>query len=216
MKLTALVRSLVLGAALSAGGLFANTVTLTSTGFNGGLNGGEFKAVTSQDGTFITFCIEKTVTVSLGSSYSYTISPVAQSGGLDTHSAGPGDPISAGTAWLYEQLRAGTLISAAGPGLYAAAHNFNAGQLQKAFWDLEDEAADVGNFYVALAVSHFASLSQNAYADAGPGSRVQAMNIWTSSHGDVQSQLILVPDSGITVALLGLGLLSLAALRRKL
>ena len=43
------------------------------------------------------------------------------------------------------------------------------------------------------------------------------MNIWDArTQADVQSQLVFVPDSGMTAALLALGVLSLLAFRRKL
>lgn len=232
MKITALIRTLSLGAALSAGSLFANVVKLVDTANDGELNGGEFFATTSVDSSFATtgdnksfytFCLEKTVTVSLGTTYTYTIASSAYSGGTDTHSPGAGDPLSAGSAWLYQQFYFGTLVDTDGVGTYfdagihsgLAARDYNAGVLQKAFWALEDEAADAGNYYVALAVAHFGSAAA-AYADASPTSKVKVMNLWTVTGGDVQSQLVYVPDSGMTVALLGLGLLSLAAFRRKL
>lgn len=225
MKINALIRTLLLGAVLSTGSLFANTVVLDNTDNDGNINGGEFLATLSNGRTFYTFCIEAGISVSLGTTYNYTIDSSAYSGGGDIHSPGVGDPISKGTAWLYEKFYFGTLIDTDGVGTYfdagihsgLAARDYNAGVLQKAFWDLEDEGADVGNYYVNLAVTHFAGLGQDAYSDVGPGSKVAAMNLWTLTTGaDVQSQLIYVPDSGMTVALLGLGLLSLAAFRRKL
>ncbi len=224
MKINTLIRTLLLGAAFSVGSLSANTVVLSDTTNDGDLNGGEFLASPSGSGSFLTFCIEAGIHVSLGTTYNYTISPSAFSGGPDSHSVGAGDPISAGTAWLYEQFYFGTLVDTDGVGTYfdagthggLAARDYNAGVLQKAIWDLEDEAGDSGNYYVNLAITHFGS-SAAARADAGPGSKVMAMNLWTIPDGaDVQSQLIYVPDGGMTVALLGLGLLGLGALRRKL
>jgi len=226
MKFNTLTRSLFLGAALSTSSLFANQVWLENTDNDGNLTGGEFIAHTDTGSSFLTFCIEHGVDVYIGSWYDYTISDSASSGGPDTHSAGAGDPISKGTAWLYEQFYFGTLVDTDGVGSYfdagthgaLTARDYNAGQLQNAFWMLEDEiAVDGSNYYVNLATTHFTGLGQDAFSDAGPGSRVKAMNLTVIGTGvDAQSQLVFVPDSGMTVALLGLGLLSLAAFRRKL
>lgn len=225
MKINVIARSLLVGAALSTGSLFANIVKLADTANDGNLNGGEFLATASLDNSFattgdnwsfLTFCLEQTINVSMGVTYTYTIDASAFSGGVDTISPGAGDPISAGTAWLYEQFYLGTLVAPNGAGTYFDANrDFNAGVLQKAFWTLEQESTDAGNLYVAMAVTHFGSAAA-AFADASPTSKVKVMNLWTSTGGDVQSQLVYVPEGGMSVALLGLGLLSLAAFRRKL
>ena len=56
-----------------------------------------------------------------------------------------------------------------------------------------------------------------AFETVGADSKVKVMNLWgINDRKDVQSMLIYVPDSGMTAVLLGLGLLSLAAVRRKL
>lgn len=218
MKLTNLLRVLGLSAALSTSSLFANTVTITDTAFDGGGDGGEFLAVTSANGTFYTFCLENFVHVGLPGTYTYTVSSRAFSGGPDAHDpvgAGPaGDPISAGTAWLYEQFFKGTLIDSDGVGNYSDNRSINAGLLQKAFWTLEDEYNYGSNYYVTLAVNHFGSYAAAA-ATAPASAKVKAMNLWGANGKDVQSQLVYVPDSGMTAALLALGLLSLAAFRRK-
>lgn len=206
MKIKSLLISLALGAGLTASSLFANSVVLTSTGFNGGPGSdlaGEFLATTSDNGSFITFCLEEFVHVDLDKAYSYTLGgPIV----LDQ-----GDTISEGTAWLYESFIKGTLVGYAPDD---ATHNTNAGVLQKAFWTLEDEFDWSPNAYVDLAVAHFGSLAA-AKADY-TGSTVEVMNLWGPEREDVQSVLHLVPDSGVSVALLGLGMLSLAFVRRKL
>jgi hypothetical protein len=219
------LKALILGAAFSAGSLFANTVTMHNTPFDGIVDagGGEYKAVTDNNGTFLTFCLEAQVhvDVNFNTLYSYTISNRAFAGGGDKHDptgpgSGPdGDPISQGTAWLYTQFVKGTLVDSDGVGNYNNEnHDLNAGLLQKAIWALEDENFyTIGtNYYANLALTHggFATYT---------GTDVKVMNLWTISQDhveDVQSMLVYVPDSGMTVALLGLGLLSLAAFRRKL
>jgi hypothetical protein len=221
MKLNTLIRSALIGAALTASSLFANTVVLTSTGFNGNPNAGagEFLAQTSHHGDFLTFCMEYSVQITLGATYSYTIDNVVLN---------QGDALSKGSAHLYVKFLNGTLSGpAAGSGangtylgLTDYRHDVNAGLLQKAFWMLENEIAyDSTNYYIALVEGIFGSQAA-AMKNVGTNSSVKVLNVWgTNARGgqvDKQSQLIMVPDSGMTALLLGLGLLSLAAFRRKL
>jgi hypothetical protein len=201
MKIRSLLASLVIGAGLTASGLFANSVTINPTGYNGGDNsGGEFQATTSDNGSFVTFCVEDAVVVHYGWTYSYTLD-------------GPnillsGSKLTEGTAWLYEAFRAGTLVdgSTNGGGNYLDHHNVNAGLLQQAIWILQGDISG-SNYYTNLVGNN-----KSAYT----GTKVEVMNLWGADHQDVQSQLFLVPDGGATTALLGLGLLSLALFRRKL
>jgi hypothetical protein len=134
----------------------------------------------------------------LGIPFNYTI---------DTTVLNENDNLSRGTAYLYAQFVQGTLAG------YLANHDVNAGLLQKAFWMLEDELTyDNSNPYIALVEGVFGASVKNDYN----GASVKVMNIWNANRVDKQSQLIMVPDSGMTALLLGLGLLSLAAFRRKL
>ncbi len=217
MKLKSILSTALIGAALTASSLLANTVVLTSTGFNGNpyAGAGEFKAVTSDDGTFLTFCLEHSVTIALGTTYSYSIDDAVLS---------QNDRISRATAYLYSHFLKGDLSGPTGNGTYLGgsngAHDIHAGLLQQAFWMLEDEIAyDSNNYYIGLVESYFGSAA-SAKADYNGGG-MKALNIWGALNNrgepaDKQSQLVYVPDSGMTVALLGLGLLGLAALRRKL
>ena len=209
-----LLSTLLIGASLSTASVFANTAKIYDTPYDGDFNGGEFRAETSANGTFYTFCLEKTVHVAFKTTYNYTISGRAFSGGPDLHDAAPGDKLSVGTAYLYEQFFKGTLVDSDGSGNYTDNHDFNAGLLQKAFWILEDESSDNGaNYYVNLVKGLFGNVA--AFNNVS-GSKVKVMNLWEVNTGaDVQSQLVYVPDGGMTAALLGLGVLSLAAFRRK-
>jgi hypothetical protein len=219
MKLTNIIRTLCLGAALSSTALFANTVKMTDTPYDGIVDqgGGEFKAQITGGPTFYTFCLENFIHVSLPGTYEYTISERAFSGGKDFHDiAGnpAGDPLSKGTAYLYEQFFKGTLVGALG-GNYNDDRDYNAGLLQRAIWTLEDEYNYGNNFYLTLVKNMFGNTG--AFETVGADSKVKVMNLWgINDRKDVQSMLIYVPDSGMTAVLLGLGLLSLAAVRRKL
>lgn len=213
------IKSLLSLAALAfaATSAFAGYIKIADTNYDGDINGGEFLATTSVDNnyntlgdnySFLTFCLEKKIHIGTGNKgYTYTISNAAQ---------WQNDVLSIGSAWLYEQFFKGTLGDASGGGAGSyfdpATRDYNAGELQKAFWALENEANYPGNYYVALAQAYFGGTATD---DITSGSRVKVVNVWGPNGEDVQDLLIYVPDSGMTVALLGLGLLSLAAFRRK-
>lgn len=207
------VKSLFAVAALGAASLVnaailpsTGSVVMENTNFDGVTNigGGEFKATVAGFGTFYTFCMEYSEHISLPGTYDYSLSS-----SVDSHV----DNVSKGTAFLYELFVKG--------GLYArtlnAAHDLAAGQLQAAIWLLEDEVASgfkytVGNPFINLVVSQFGSLA-NAKADDNQG-RVQVMNL-TIGQTHYQDVLVYVPDSGATLALLGLGLTGIAIARRR-
>ncbi len=199
----------------------ANVITTTSTGFNGGLNGGEFWSVTDNNGSFLTFCVELNEHFYLGHQYSYKLSDAAIRGGTATS-----DPLSQGSAWLYLQFRSGALDPA-----YSANHNVNAGQLQQAIWALEDEvtyaaAGGAGNTYIAMVESEFGTFA-DAQLDYA-GNQVRVINVYDPNNSDglggvydanlggyLRQDLIgVVPDGGLTAMLLGMGMLSLAWVRR--
>ncbi len=208
MKLNTLIRGLFLTAALSTASLFANSVSVLL------VNGSEIQATTSGNGTFLTFCLEKSVSIyQYPSTYSYTIDPKVQL---------QNDPISAGTVYLYDAFLNGTLTGPNGSNTYVGANASeratDSALLQEAFWMLEGEMAVGSNYYLSIVTGMWGA---GAYADADLSTtQIRVMNIWGADDQgrptDVQSMLIRVPDAGVTVALLGLGLLSLAAFRRKL
>lgn len=222
------ILSILAGAGLVVGSLFADSVQMSNTPNDGDLAGGEFQAVTTKYGTFMTFCLEKNIGISLPGTYQYTVDMRAFSGGADTHdvSGNPaGDNISTGTAWLYAKFHNNQLGSARNGTTYLADWDYNAGELQKAFWMLEDEMTWNGtNYYIQQVLSHFSSnVNSRAAAQANidrDESAVAVMNLWKydtqNNKIDVQSQLIYVPEGGVTAIMLGLSLLGLALLRRKL
>lgn len=207
MKISALVRTLCLGAALSTGSLFANTVYISDpTPMPGNtFNGGEFYVQSTDLGNFYTFCLESNVTIGLPGTYDYTV---------DTMAKNQNDTLSVGSAWLYEKFFKGTLSGPAPASNYSDDAVNNAVLLQRAFWQLEGENSGGFNYYTTLVAAAFGSFA-NAQANITASSKVQVLNL-TKNGVDKQSQLVYVPDTGMTVAVLGLGLLSLAAFRRKL
>ncbi len=160
---------------------------------------------------FETFCLEYTEHFTPGGTYNYTISQAAIHGGISNGS----DPLSLGTAWLYLNFAEGNL----------AGYNFtnganrttNAGQLQDTIWWLEGERPDPGatNPFEQLVISQFGSAT-NAMADNNGTYGVAVLNLYDLNGGLAQDQLVLVPDSGTTAVLLGVGLLGLFLFHRKI
>jgi hypothetical protein len=185
----------------------ALTTTVTFTDGPGSTGGGEFNAVTSGHGSFVTFCLEYQEHIAFGTTFYYEVSQTARYNGNGTL-----DPLSRATAWLYLQFRSGTL------GSYGALYDYtgttsDANDLQRAIWYLEGETAGASspNYYATLALNNAVSANEDNNGFYGVG----VMNLWGNDAGTLarQDQLILipsggstVPDGGATVALLGMGL----------
>ena len=198
----------------------ATTVTFSSPLWRDAtFAGGEFGA--ALDGapspSFYTFCLEKNEAIQLGTPYGYSTGNAAVGGGIG---GGSPDPISEGTAWLFTRFGAGTLanydfdVSSVAARLLRAAA---AVRLQNAIWSLEDEQGpDLGNVFIAAVVAQFGSFAAAQADYAGNG--VAVLNPSLASSG-VQSVLRLttpVPDSGMSLGLLGLGLAAVGVARRKI
>ena len=231
--------SLSILCALTSAGLAATlTINTTPYGNGNGLGGGEY-TITSPTlsnagysslvtsgfalGAIQAFCLEYGENFSPGSSYSYTIGNAATlgSGGA----VGGSDLISNGTAWLYSQFATGTLANYS----YAAVgRSASDSLLQLAFWYLEDETQLISgygsynpntNVFLSAAITQFGSIAA-AKTNAANSFGVVVLNL-TSGNVHNQSQLYYspesntpVPDSGSTLALLGIALLGLMGIRR--
>lgn len=180
-------------------------------------SGGEFIATTSANGTFKTFCIERIEYIGFNTPYNYSISGGAMQGGV---SGGNPDPISFGSAYLYNQFRVGALAG------YSSASSTDQTNLQEAFWMLEGELTYKGsNVYIAAAKLALSKTDAEMIADGGGVYGVKAMNVTTTSGGIAQDQLIWVPgapdqlspvpDGGMTLAMLGMACSSFGLMRRK-
>lgn len=197
----------------------------------GGLQVGPYSAATLQGyapGTFPTFCLERSETLSFGSTYNVAVSQAAKLGGGG--SVGGQDPISKGTAFLITEFAMGTL---AGYDFGNSGVNYNtgtngrlgaAGLLQEAIWYLEDEQNALSlvqgggagtNPFVTIAISQFGGTLAGAKADAGGATGARVLNLTNSLGERRQDLLVVVPEPGtyIAGALLGLPFLA-GAVRR--
>lgn len=202
--------------------------------YSGGLGGGEFTIGQSPWGAnygakaqasflvpnatgFQTFCLEGNESAGYGWSDA-SLSDGAVGGGF---SGGNPDPICLGTAWLYSEFAKGVLV---GYDYTAAGRQASALDLQKTIWWLEGEMADPG----ALNPFRNAVMGLANYTDdAGLNNvyNVLVVNMTSipkpGAAGPAgqpvlkQSMLVMVPDGGMTLALLGGALFGLGVMRRK-
>jgi hypothetical protein len=180
---------------------------------------------------FSTFCLEYSEYLNFSDNYDGTLNLTVMNGGIDNTDPGAGDPLSKGTAWLYQLFATGNLASygyAYGTDPYSSteiANRKSSGDaLQHAIWSLEDEVSGVttgNNQYLAAVVAHFGSLaSAKSAADASFG--VSAINMALASDRSQRQQDVLVylgtpvPDGGATLGMLGAGLVGVGLFRRRM
>lgn len=178
---------------------------------------GNYSSLTKYNGNngyygFATFCVEYNEEFSPGSTYSVTLGPNAMYGSEPPN----GDPISRGTAYLYYLFATGNQTFGYD---WGAGRLNSAGQLQNAIWWLEAEgpggvplAYDSSNPFENLVISTFGSAA-NAMADNDNLYPVEVMVL--GQPGQVQDQLILVPDGGTTLLLLGVACGGIALFKRR-
>jgi len=206
-----LILTCLVAGAMAAQSAFAVSTVKFSDG-PGNTGGGEFNAVTSDHGSFATFCMEYNEHIQMGVTYYYEVSTAAKYNGNGTT-----DPISMATAWLYNEFLNGTLSGYTGD-------TASANKLQRALWYLEGEAGGstqtaANNSFLAAALGALGAIAMN---NANGAYGVHVMNLWSSYNaatgvysGAKQDQLIRVPDGGTTLALLGMsmGLVAFATRR---
>jgi len=175
-----------------------------------------------QPNSFQTFCLEISEPIEADVTYEVTFSDRARAGGVT--GGGPmGDPISVGTAWLYQEFIKGTLEGydyAPGDINPPADHRqLSAGYLQYAIWWLEGEIYfNPDNIFSNAAIDKFGSIA-SAMEDNNGRYNVMIMNNWgwNPDEGDysalIQDTLVFVNPEPATVFLLGLG--GLVLLRRR-
>jgi hypothetical protein len=206
-----------------------DTVILDATSYYPGLGGGEFTATTSENflgnyapsatayGGFETFCLETGVEFSPGTLYYYTLGNVTQPNPGNSQ-AGSGLTLSQGTAYLYYQFGKGLLSDfdyTPGAGRMA-----DDNLLQAAIWALQG-GQSYGGYPTPITDNKFYNDALNALGggvlDPNTNPNVVVLQVWTNPDdtGPAQNQLVLVPDGGLTVSLLGGALIGLQILRRK-
>jgi VPDSG-CTERM motif len=209
----------------------------TSGGQAGGVGGGEFTItgqptltanydpVATLSGGFQTFCLEYNEHVGVPATYNASISGGAISGGIGAVNGT--DLISMGTAYLYSQFAAGTLVGY--DYTVGALRAASAGALQAAFWFLEQEIT-LGDALIAanpflgllgITTSTDADIAAQR-ADSNGAYDVAVLNLGTSPGYPNQDQLVIarpgqsVPDGGTTLLLMGVALGGISMIRRKL
>jgi len=204
--------ALGLSLAISAQAVDGQLTFAAPWGPNGG---GEFNVTSSTGfGTFKTFCLEYDEHITIPGTYDYTINSKAMGGGPGY--SPNGDPISIGTAWLYSQFRAGTLQ--AGANVYDTAGD--QGTLQQAIWWLEEETNSPGygaNAWVNAAKAALSLDDIGIRANANGAYAVVVLNLDPTGSGtDRRQDVLAMPDGGLTLGMLGTGLMAMGLVRRRL
>lgn len=235
-------------AVLSASTALAGTITLYDTPYNNdagaGAGGGEFLAVTSDPFInnyntlatytdakgrtgFETFCMEHNALVGYGVTYSYALNNGAVTGGagggISPIVAGK-DLVSVGTCWLYSQFALGVLSGYDYTYLPTAGRQTSGSLLQEAIWYLEGEVNVLvggSNPFITDVITKYGSLgaaaadaSTSAYGNYG----VAVLNLFDRQGGQIQDQLVFVPEASTMIAgallLLPLGASALRIVRK--
>jgi hypothetical protein len=184
---------------------------------------------------FETFCAETGVEFTPanwggGGPYYYTVGQVAEPSAGGPQSSGAGQPLTQGAAWLYYQFATGELGKNYGfvyGGAASAAGATSDDELQAAFWFFQGHQTygsytPPGDPFYTDAITALGGVGGTALdpnQDPSTGSLafpVGIMQLWDANGNAAQNQLIMVPDGGMTATLLGVGLLGVQALRRKL
>lgn len=152
--------------------------------------------------TWVTFCLEENEYLDFSNLFEVVgISDEAVNGGSGGGSPDKLDPRS---AFLYTQFRSGNLSYQ------------DTAALQHAIWYIEQEAG--GSSISGTALTYVTNAGLAGWTDIG-NVRVLNLNQTTTNYSGyprAQDVLVLVPDGGATLSLLGGALLGLAALRRRM
>ncbi|MBK7405691.1 MAG: hypothetical protein IPJ41_13995 [Phycisphaerales bacterium] len=195
---------------LGAGVCLAEPTAVFSDG-PGNTEGGIFRAVTSANGTFDTFCSEVGEGLTIGFTFEYTISTNILYNGNGTV-----NPLNGETAFLYTKFVAGEIRGILGnPNM---PEDTMADAIQLAIWKIESERNTVDPNALALIAAAQAAIGSGAWSGLG---NVRVMNNWDVGHigeqnHSKQDTLIIVPLPP-AAGLAGIGVLGLAtgARRRK-
>jgi hypothetical protein len=167
-------------------------------------------------GSIQSFCLEFDEKIfGYPSVYDVAITDYAEEGGVP----GSTDPLSQGTGWLVKQFATGVWQGSLSYN-YVVNRTDTADLLQKAIWMLEDELAyDGANDYAAACVAKFGDWT-TAKGGVASSYGVASLNLTRVGDGAFRQDQVFytgksVPDGGVTVALLGMAMVGLAAMRRR-
>ena len=177
-----------------------------------------YAAGKSTDGTwFGTYCIQKNEYFTPGNIYDVVVNDRSVKAGVNNNQNNVSDGydiISVGTAYLYGEFAKGTLVGFN----YGLASS--AADLQNWFWYLENEQTNQGSStFGNLLVAQFGSISNSMVNYTG--NEVKVLNLTTGGLTSPtvynQDQLVYVgvSDNGSVVAMLGLTMIGLMVVRRK-
>jgi hypothetical protein len=162
-----------------------------------------------EKGTFQTFCLELHETISAGT-FNVTHSQVTDAGGAT---------LNKGTAWLYDQFKIGKLQSYN----YGAGRLTTAGALQNEIWYLMGEIATPDATFDPIVNAAALGGGWNVLDPSAGWLNVGVLNLWsigqTGAKAARQDVLVQypdnIPDGGLTLALLGMGLTGLGVVSRR-
>ncbi len=182
--------------------------------------------VTGVTGSFQSFCVQTAELVNPGQTYYVEFSD---------HSIYHNEPLTLGAAYLYELFATGNLtgynyaggntvgLTGRGGGTVNNGNLTSSYYLQQAIWWFMGVGSyDVSNPFTTLANTNLGLTQTTDLTTLNSGTYgVEVMNLWTDptvrdSSTAAQDMLVLVPDGGLTVMLLGIGVGILAVIARRL
>jgi len=195
-------------------GLGGEFTATPSAGLNWLLNNYDSKVV-AKTGTFQTFCMEFNEHISINTPYNAVLSNAATNGGVSGGGVNKSDPLSIGTAYLYDQFAKGALAGYEynTSGINESGREASAAALQNTIWWLEGEQGKPNNSFVDLVISQFKG-ETNAMLDNNGSFAVRVVNLIAKDGTASQDQLAAVPIPS-ALYLLAPGLLGLIGFKRK-
>lgn len=173
------------------------------------------------NGSFYTFCLERTEHISFGATYYTQISGGAVNGGYSGQTSTNYDPVSNETAALYRTFRSGGSF---GGTIGTIDQSAETTALQVAIWYFEGEWFDLGNGNPLALSAQAQELVNWATANATGLGGVRVLTLWTNYNastgtysGNSQDMLTIIPLPPAAYAGIGslLGVVGFGVIRRR-